>query len=221
MPWKQPGGIGTPLIGTTEGEGMTGLLDDLRKDFESENARYGYAEGFLNAHTAAQIKTLREDREMNQQGLAEKIGTKQSGISRLENANYSSWKVETLRKLARAFGVWLDIRFREFGELPSEVESFRRTTLQCRKFEDDPAFKEGVGASRRKRKVSDGNAKKRSRGLRVKHRGGNITPRKLPVQEHYSVIGSVSGGGNGTIHSQLLSIGGSGSALEPVGALHA
>jgi transcriptional regulator with XRE-family HTH domain len=194
MPWTLPGGIGTPSIETSEGGNMSELLDDLRKDFENEDARYGYAEGFLNAHTAAQIKTLREDREMNQQGLAEKIGTKQSGISRLENANYSAWKVKTLRKLARAFGVWLDIRFREFGELPSEVESFRRATLQCRKFEDDPAFRVGIGTSRRKRKFADGNTKKRSTGLRLKHRGDNITPRKLPSQERYTVIGSAGGG---------------------------
>jgi transcriptional regulator with XRE-family HTH domain len=120
---------------------MSALLEELRKDFETDNeAPYVYAETFVNAHTAAQIKTVREQREMSQQALADKIGTKQSGISRLENANYSTWKVETLRKIARAYGLWLDIQFKEFGELPPRVENFRKETLVRSKFEDDPVF---------------------------------------------------------------------------------
>ena len=120
------------------------LVKELREIFQNEEARYGYAEAFLNAHVASQLKALRGQREMSQQELANVIGTKQSGISRLENVNYSTWKVETLRKLARAFGLWLDIDFREFGELPPRVESFRERTLQRRKFEDDPAFNDSI-----------------------------------------------------------------------------
>ena len=77
---------------------------------------------------------------MSQQELADAIGTKKSGISRLENANYSSWKVETLRKLARAFGVRLRISFEEFGTLIPEIEGLEKR-LRPRKFEDDPVFK--------------------------------------------------------------------------------
>lgn len=122
---------------------MNELLDQLREDFKNEDARYAYAEGFLNASIAAQIKTLRG--EMSQEVLADRVGTKQSGISRLENVNYSAWKVETLRKLARAFGLRLRISFEEFGTLIPEIENFRRGTLQRRKFEEDPAFKEPTG----------------------------------------------------------------------------
>lgn len=119
---------------------MNELRDQLREDFQNEDARYAYAEGFLNASIAAQIKTLRG--EMSQQDLADKVGTKQSGISRLENVGYSAWKVETLRKLARAFGLRLRISFEEFGTLIPEIENFRKGTLQRRRFQDDPVFEE-------------------------------------------------------------------------------
>jgi transcriptional regulator with XRE-family HTH domain len=114
------------------------LQEDLQDLFSDEEALYAYAETFLNASIAAQIRKLRGD--MSQQELAEKIGTKQSGISRLENSNYSAWKVETLRKLARAYGLRLKISFEEFGTLPSEIENFKAGTLEKRRFDQDPVF---------------------------------------------------------------------------------
>jgi len=125
---------------------MSELLDRLREEFKDEEARYAYVDGHLNASVAAQIRKLRGKR--SQQELAEKIGTKQSGISRLENANYSSWKVETLRKLARAFGLRLKISFEEFGTLVPEIVDFEKRLLQRRSYADDPVFN---GASQRQR----------------------------------------------------------------------
>ncbi len=84
---------------------MRESLENLKEQFSDEEYRYGYAESFLNSYIAAQIKILREQRKLTQAQLAEKIGTKQAGISRLENVNYTAWKVDTLTRLARAFGV--------------------------------------------------------------------------------------------------------------------
>src|ERR1700751_4579282 len=111
---------------TQNGDVMNNLLERLRKMFQDEGARYAYADSTVNAFVAAQIKRLREEREFSQEELAQLIGTKQSGISRLEKADYSSWKIETLRKLARAFGVRLKISFEEFGTLPRDIEGFTR-----------------------------------------------------------------------------------------------
>jgi transcriptional regulator with XRE-family HTH domain len=83
---------------------------------------------------------LREQRGMTQQDLADKIGTKQAGVSRLENVNYSSWKTQTLKKIARALGVRLSITFETFGTLPEEAAAFRRGSLERPEFENDPAF---------------------------------------------------------------------------------
>lgn len=129
---------------------MNQLLRQLEKDLHSEESRYIYADTVTNAFISAQIKGLREQRGLNQEELATLVGTKQSGISRLERPDYSTWKVETLRKLAKAFGVRLRIRFEEFGTLPDEITGFNDKNLLPRKFEDDTAFNETVRRSHRK-----------------------------------------------------------------------
>lgn len=103
------------------------LRRDLLKD---EEFRIAYAESFLNTVVAAQLKALREQRGMTQAELAEAVGTKQAGISRLENVNYSAWKTETLRRVARALKVRLKISFEDFGSLLDEMDQFSRQSLQ-------------------------------------------------------------------------------------------
>ena len=120
--------------------------DPLRDEFihEDEDYRYAYAEDFLNTYIATQIKVLRDQRGMKQEDLANATGTKQSGISRLENVNYSNWKTDTLKKLARALGVRLRISFETFGSLLDEDATFSRERLMRPKFEDDPAFSDNA-----------------------------------------------------------------------------
>jgi transcriptional regulator with XRE-family HTH domain len=116
------------------------MLEQLRQSFADEEYRNAYVQSFLNSYVAAQIKVLREDYPLTQAELAEKIGTQQPGIARLENVNYSAWKVETLRKVARALGVRLKITFEEWGTLPDEIEHFNREHLTRASFERDPVF---------------------------------------------------------------------------------
>ena len=119
---------------------MSELINELRQNFTDEEFRNSYAESFMNSYVAAQIKVLREEYHLTQDQLGEKIGTPQPGIARFENVNYSSWKVETLRKLARALNVWLKISFEEFGTLPSHVDNFSKRALIRAPFERDPVF---------------------------------------------------------------------------------
>jgi transcriptional regulator with XRE-family HTH domain len=116
------------------------LLEQLRQSFPDKEYRDAYSESFMNSHVAAQIKVLREEYPLTQGELGEKIGTSQPGIARFENVNYSAWKVETLRKIARAFNVRLKITFEEFGTLPDDIEGFRRESLRRTPFERDPVF---------------------------------------------------------------------------------
>jgi transcriptional regulator with XRE-family HTH domain len=120
---------------------LNDLLERLKKDFQQPEARNTYADSVVNALISAQIKALREDRNLTQEKLAELVGTKQSGISRLQRAEYSAWKIETLRKFARAFGVRLRISFEEFGSLLPDIGGFSEEKLVPRKFEDDPVFR--------------------------------------------------------------------------------
>lgn len=113
------------------------LLEELINN--DEEYRYAYAEDFLNTYIATQIKVLRDQRgKMTQKELADAIGTQQPGIARLENVNYSKWKVETLKKIARALGVRLKISFETFGTLLEEDCEFSRETLKRPPFEEDP-----------------------------------------------------------------------------------
>src|ERR1017187_6580938 len=99
------------------------LVERMKRDFQDEEARYAYVEDFMNSHIAIQIKGVRKFRQLSQEQLAKRFGTQQSGISRLENVNYSSWEVETLRKVARALGV----RLRISGTGPWHGESASRS----------------------------------------------------------------------------------------------
>lgn len=119
---------------------MKDLLERLKNDFEDPDARYAYADSVVNAFVSAQIKALREDRGLTQEKLAELIGTKQSGISRLQKADYGAWKIETLRRIARAFGVRLRLGFEEFGTILEEIGNFGEEKLAPRRFEEDPVF---------------------------------------------------------------------------------
>lgn len=116
------------------------LREDLINTADDKEYRHAYAEESLNLSIATQIKVLREQRDMTQQRLAEEAGMKQSMISRYEDVHYSSWSINTLRKFARAFDVYLEVRFRSFREMVESVDNFSRETLQVPKFTDDLYF---------------------------------------------------------------------------------
>jgi transcriptional regulator with XRE-family HTH domain len=125
---------------------MSELADNLKNDFVSNGKEYrhAYADETLNTVVATQLKVLREQRNLTQHQLAELAEMKQSMISRYENANYSSWSLNTLKKLGEALDVWLDVRFRSFGEFVREVDSFSRASLEVPLFADDPFFQQAA-----------------------------------------------------------------------------
>lgn len=119
---------------------MSTLFKRLRDGFRDKEYRDAYAESFSDSKIATQIKVLREQRGWTQQQLAEAAGMKQSRIAALEDVNYSSWSLRTLRRLAQAFDVWLDVEFREFGTVWTALRDFSRASLVRRPFPDDPVF---------------------------------------------------------------------------------
>jgi transcriptional regulator with XRE-family HTH domain len=70
-----------------------------------------------SAQIAAQLVALRKRRGLNQQEVAELIGTRQPAISRIEKADYQSWSFSILRKIA---GV-LDARIRVLIEASEDI----------------------------------------------------------------------------------------------------
>lgn len=112
----------------------------LRKHLQDREYAEEYAESFLHAYVATQIKVIREQRAMTQAELGNRIGTTQAGVSRYEDVNYSSWSLRTLIKIARAFDVRLQVSFESFGTLPDEVIRFERKALERVSRAEDPGL---------------------------------------------------------------------------------
>ena len=126
---------------------MSDLKTRLLQRFRDPEYRHGYVESFLNSLVSTQIRHLRERRGWSQKELAEAIGTVQSGISRIESPDYSAWRIETLRKVAKAFDMALSVKFVSFGDELNDIMRFGDGSLMRPSFEDDPAFESGEDSS--------------------------------------------------------------------------
>ena len=77
--------------------------------------RRGYEKAGRTIRLAMEIHALREKRGLSQRELAERLGTTQSAIARLEAGNVSP-SLPTLDKVAEALGVELVISFVDLTE---------------------------------------------------------------------------------------------------------
>ena len=59
---------------------------------------------------AFQIRDLREQAGLTQKKLAELVGTKQSNIARIEDADYTGYTLKTLEKVTKALRARLEVR---------------------------------------------------------------------------------------------------------------
>lgn len=85
---------------------------DLKEElFESEEVKEEYDRLNVIYEIKKQIIKYRIENDLTQKELADKIGTKQSAISRLENDDYNP-SVEFLDKVAKALDKKLEIRFK-------------------------------------------------------------------------------------------------------------
>lgn len=90
---------------------------------------------------AEQVYALRKQRGLTQKQLAEVMGTTQSVISRLEDTDYESERIDTLQKLAAALQCHLEVRFvpKETLTLTQQAEDqevFQGSESGCICFED-------------------------------------------------------------------------------------
>jgi len=119
-------------------------FERLRRDFLDREYRDAYAQDFLYTSIAAQIMTLREQRGLTQKQLAERIGSSQPHVSRIEryeDSGNANWSLETLRRIAAALDLRLRVSFESFGSLVSDSVSFSRESLQRSTFEQDEVFR--------------------------------------------------------------------------------
>jgi transcriptional regulator with XRE-family HTH domain len=119
---------------------MSELSGNLREEFHDKEYRHAYADESLNTYIATQIKVLREQEELTQKQLADLTGMAQPRIAVLEDINYSSWSINTLRRIAEAFDLRLSVKFETFSSLIPEIETFSRESLARAPFEKDTWF---------------------------------------------------------------------------------
>jgi ribosome-binding protein aMBF1 (putative translation factor) len=81
---------------------MTGKDPAMQRMFEEEMA---------NREVASKIYSLREQAGLSQAALAKRVGTTQSVISRLEDADYEGHSLAMLNRIAAALERRVEIRF--------------------------------------------------------------------------------------------------------------
>ena len=161
------------------------LRERLRENLRDREYRHAYADEALDLFLASQIRVLREQRGLSQDALAELIGTKQSGISRLESANYSSWTIKILKRIAEAFDLRLKVSFEPFGTLWQEVLTRNQEHLQRPNFEEDVELQSAAAIPPESNMLPVGWAEESNLGLAgkrtiMRRRGG---PWKPPLHQ--------------------------------------
>src|ERR1039457_2702170 len=77
-----------------------------------------------------QMRAMREKKRWTQEIVAEKLGTTQNTISRLENPKTGKPTIKTLLRYARAFDVGLLVRFVPFGFYGGVIEAMNPTHIE-------------------------------------------------------------------------------------------
>lgn len=112
----------------------------LKNECRDREYRQAYSDSFLDSWIATQVCVLRQQRGWTQAHLAERCGTKQPGIARLESADKRKVNLGLLRRVAAAFDLRLRVSFEAFATLLDDAEAFGRRALERPSFEEDPAF---------------------------------------------------------------------------------
>ena len=92
--------------------------------------------GRIRTYIALQVRELRESNNLSQSDLAEKTGTHQSAISRLENTDYGRMSVQTLIDLATAMDVALVVKFASYEDFLSQHSDVRPSALSVESFSE-------------------------------------------------------------------------------------
>lgn len=114
-----------------------GIKELILSELKDKESRDYFVQDSIEEGLSFQIKALREQRGWSQKDLAERSGMKQSAISRLEDPNYGSFTIVTLRRLASAFDIALGVHFTSFSNLIEMAEDLSPEGLAVPSYADD------------------------------------------------------------------------------------
>lgn len=99
--------------------------------------REGYLEAAIEQGIAWQIRAIRKARGLTQAQIAERLGTQQSAVSRLEDPDYGGHSIDTLVKLAHVFDCALSLKFIPYSQLAIESEDLSEATMVAKSFTEE------------------------------------------------------------------------------------
>jgi transcriptional regulator with XRE-family HTH domain len=109
---------------------LVGLLTD-------DEFRHEYMSDQVRSYIAFQIRALREQRGWNQAELAQRNGTTQSTISRIEDPDYGKVSLQSCFELADTFGVALLVQFVEWDDWLSRMSNMSPSAMRKRSFNSE------------------------------------------------------------------------------------
>ncbi len=96
-----------------------------------------YIRATINVNLPSQIRALRLKQELTQESLANKAQMKQPRISAMEKPGATKFNIETLVRLAAAFGVGLIVKFVPFSEMLAWENEFSQDRFNVVTFDHD------------------------------------------------------------------------------------
>lgn len=115
---------------------------NLIKQLKDKEYRDAFVSEHIDTGIPFQIRALRKQRKWKQKDLADHAGKQQEQISRLENPNYASFTLTTLKELASVFDVGLIVRFAPISELVIWELVLTSESLEVASFDQDYYFQE-------------------------------------------------------------------------------
>ena len=88
----------------------------LKEQLKDKEFKEGYEEEQLALELAQKISQLRKAKRLTQAELAERMGTSQQAVSRIESGTYEGFSIKTLEKVAAATHTRLAIDFHSKGK---------------------------------------------------------------------------------------------------------
>lgn len=109
----------------------------IMASLRDKDYRDALAEEQINTGLPFQIRAMRHARNWTQAELGQRTDIAQETISLFESAAYGRFSLRTLRRLASAFDVWLDVHFAPFSALADRMSRLSPEDLAVPNFETD------------------------------------------------------------------------------------
>jgi transcriptional regulator with XRE-family HTH domain len=120
----------------------TASRQKIAKDVADPEQRHYLVEAQIRHGIPLQLRAMREGHGWTQATLAEKLGTTQNAISRLENPRTGKPTITTLERIAQAFDVALIVKFAPFSEFIDSLSELSDKSVSVPSYEDEEKEKE-------------------------------------------------------------------------------